>query len=115
MYLCNLGAFALWWYPPKRCVLARSESVRRQFRVPDGAVLVGRYEHGIAAADIVRDLDELLARLPEAAPEPVTPPKSSEAEPAKAAPAREAGAGRTKSGARKSPPPSHPWRASSGS
>lgn len=61
--LCNLGAFRLFWMPRHRCVVARSMSVQRAFRVPPGAVEVGAYEAGsIKARDILDDLAEVIQR-----------------------------------------------------
>lgn len=107
--LVNLGAFKLFWLPSWRRILARSLSVTRHFRVPSEAQLVGEYEHGIPAADIVRDLEELLDRLPEPAPLPEPQP-----EPEPAPPAGEASAGEAiEAEDRPTPSPSHPWRSRS--
>lgn len=65
--LSNLGTFRVYWSPRHRRILCRSVQVTRRFRVPEGAVLVGRYSHGIATQDILDDLAELLAQLPEPA------------------------------------------------
>jgi hypothetical protein len=61
MSLANLGEFRVYWVPSHRRVLMRSISCRRQFRVPDGATLVGTYGEPCAPAVLFRDLDRLLA------------------------------------------------------
>jgi hypothetical protein len=62
--LANLGEFRLFWSPRHRRILARSVAVGRHFRVPDGAVLVGTFAHGIPTRDVLADLEETLAQLP---------------------------------------------------
>lgn len=67
MALCNLPEFRVYWLPGHRMVACRSLSVRRRFRLPPGAVELGVYSHdGTTAPEIVRDLEELIARLPRA-------------------------------------------------
>ena len=61
MSLANLGEFRVYWLPEHRRILARSISCRRQFRVPDAAILVGTYGDPCEPAVLFRDLDELLA------------------------------------------------------
>ncbi len=102
MTLANLAAFKLFWLPSRRRILARSVSCTRHFRVPVDAVLVGTFERPIAAADILRDLEELLERLPEPArePEPDPTPPASVAGAGEAIPVED----------RPTPSPSHPWR-----
>lgn len=69
----TLGGFRLYWLPEHRAVTARSLSCSRQFRVPDGALLVGTYSSGISAAEVVRDLDDVIASLPDPPPPPEAP------------------------------------------
>lgn len=61
MSLANLGEFRVYWVPGVRRILARSISCRRQFRVPDGSILVGTYGEPCAPGVMFRDLDSLLA------------------------------------------------------
>lgn len=61
----NLGTFRLYWLPSHGRVAARSVSVTRHFRVPEEAVHVGIYAAGISASEIVRDVLEVIERLPE--------------------------------------------------
>lgn len=65
--LCNLGEFNAFWLPRQRKLTVRSVIVvRRSFRLPAGAVFVGVYVHGgVATAEVMSDLDELLERIPE--------------------------------------------------
>lgn len=88
--LCNLRAFKLYWLPRLRVIVCRSVSVRRRFRVPEGACLVGTYSHGIAAADILSDLAELLEGRRDAAEEPHPLAPAPEPEAPKLEPACEA-------------------------
>ncbi len=62
MCLCNLAEFRLFWIPSHRCLLARSLITRnRPTYVPEGAIELGVYAHGAAAApQIIDDLEELL-------------------------------------------------------
>lgn len=108
--LCNLGAFRLYWLPSRRRILARSVSCTRHFAIPEEAQLIGEYEHGIAARDILADLEELVAQLPEPAP---LLPSEPEADPAP--PASVAGEGEAIAAADKATPAPHPWRAPAGS
>lgn len=66
--LANLGEFRLFWVPGFRRIVARSVAVRRHFRVPDGAHLVGHYAEGTTMAVIFADLEDVLAGLPGDAP-----------------------------------------------
>ncbi len=62
--LCNLGLFRLYVLPGTRKLIARSVTVARPHKVPQGAVLVGLYQQGgIASADVLEDVAELLQRL----------------------------------------------------
>ena len=60
MSIANLGEFRVYWLPGVRRILARSVSCRRQFRVPDGATLIGTYGEPCEPAALFRDLDALL-------------------------------------------------------
>ncbi len=78
--LVNLEACRIYWLQSHRCIVARSVQVTRAFRIPAGALLVGEYEHGIATAEVLGDLAEVIQRTRTASR--IAPP------------AREAGAGR---------------------
>lgn len=60
--LINLTECNIYFSPKHRCVIARSTSCTRRFRLPEDALLVGHYAHGVQAVDVLADLAELLAR-----------------------------------------------------
>jgi hypothetical protein len=82
MSLCNIGVMHLFWGPTARRIYARS--IRRSIedcyfcsrgrpKLPRDAVHVGDYEFGISAADVLEDLDYVIATSPPEAPEPDEP------------------------------------------
>lgn len=62
MSLANLGEFRVYWLPSLRRIVVRSVSCRRQFRVPDDAILVGTYSDACPPADFFAALDEIIVR-----------------------------------------------------
>lgn len=63
MTLCNLGECRIYWHATERRIVGRSVYVGRKFHVPECAALVGTYRHGVAIADVLGDLRELVAGL----------------------------------------------------
>lgn len=63
MSLANLGEFRVFWSPGVRKVVARSTSCRREFRVPQDAVLVGRYRTPAKADAFLEDLDCVIEEI----------------------------------------------------
>lgn len=63
MTIANLGAFRAFWIGNPERFLARSMSCTRQFRIPDGARLIGTYEQPFRPDAFLEDLDDVLAQL----------------------------------------------------
>lgn len=70
MSLANLGECRFYWLPGPRRLAARGQFVRRRFRLPADAVPLGTgpYAQGIGSGDVLADLAELLATLPDTPP-----------------------------------------------
>lgn len=67
MSVANLGEFRVFWLPAERRIVCRSVACSRQFRVPEGARLVGAYAAPCSVTTFFEDLDELITRPTHAA------------------------------------------------
>lgn len=82
MYLCNLGGpFRLFWLPAERRLIARSVVAQHVHKVPEGGLLIGLYQHGIGASDVLGDLVDVLAHPPDPAPAPEPEPAIAQPKP----------------------------------
>lgn len=60
MSLANLGEFRVFWLPDLGRIMVRSVSCQRQFRVPDGALIVGTYSAPCKAEDFFEALEAVI-------------------------------------------------------
>lgn len=60
MSLANLGEFRAFWLPDMAKIMVRSVSCQRQFRVPEGALLVGTWSAPCRVEDFFEALDAVI-------------------------------------------------------
>lgn len=60
MSLANLGEFRAFWLPDMAKITVRSVSCQRQFRVPEGALLVGTWSAPCRVEDFFEALDAVI-------------------------------------------------------